>query len=352
MKKSKILIVPLTSGDLNRLKRCIYTIENQVQPDNHEIEYDIKIVVNTKDAEYANQVKCELGDRYHVEITYSDGTPGTGKNSVFDFFRKQKEKYDYLFQIDGDDFLYPSCFTQLSKFIDQGWDIVSFQSMDWMSTNFTDKMPYAPIIENKLWIYSWCDNEINLREIEAFKYVSDADFGTGGRIFTPGTSMFLGKNFLNHFPNTKHTNKIKLFEDYLFFLKLFHHHLKGDIKMCHTNNSYMYVYDKANETSISTHNCFYGQKELDILKGYCKQNDMMDKHPKKDLEFIRLGPVDFFEMPDKILWIKHVIEKFPVKLNSLDVGKQKQKQSVQYKALQMMLDRPIHNLNGNFGKGF
>lgn len=350
--KTKILIVPLTSGDLSRLKRCIYTIENQVQPENHEIEFDIKIVVNTKNLDYIEEVKKELSDKYHVEITLSDGTPGTGKNSVFDFFRKQKTKYDYLFQIDGDDFLYPSCFTQLAKFIEQKWDVVSFQSMDWMSTVFTDKMPYAPIIDNKLWIYSWCSNEINLREIAAFKYVSDDEFGTGGRIFTPGTSMFLSGNFLRLHPNTRHTNKIKLFEDYLFFLKLFNHHLKGDIKMCHTNNSFMYVYDKANDTSISTHNCFYGQQELDILKGYCKQNNMMDKHPKKDLEFIRLGDVDFFEMPDKILWIKHVIEKFPCKLNSLDISKEKQKNQAKQQALQMMINRPIQGMHGNFGKGF
>lgn len=333
MYKAKLLIVPLTSGDIVRLRRCIYTIERLIPVDESDIkiDYDVKIVVNTQSKEYEQQVIDEFGEKYHVEITQSDGTPGTGKNSVFDFFRSQKTRYDYLFQVDGDDMLYPTALHQVAKYFKAGWDVVSFQSMDWLSTNYTDQMSHSAIIPNKLWLYSWCDHEVNIRDIPAFEYVTDEGFGTkGGRIFTPGTSMILSRKTLKNHPDVRHTNEIKLFEDYLYFLKLFNLHIKGKIKMCSVNNSYIYIYDRTNENSISTKNCFYGKKELDILVGFCKKNDMMDTHPNRDMEFVRTGTLDFAERRDKIFWIRHLIAKFPsIKMNSVDLGKKKKNSQAQ-----------------------
>ena len=347
MNKVKLLFVPLTSGDIHRLRRCIYSLESliPVNEDDIKIEYDIKIVVNTKDKDYENLVTEEFSGKYHVEITESDGTPGTGKNAVFDFFRKQKKRYDYLFQIDGDDMLYPCALGQVSKYFLAGWDVVSFQSMDWISTNYTTQMSHSPIIPEKLWLYSWCDQEVNLREIQAFEYVTDKDFGKkGGRIFTPGTSMILSRKMLKNHPDVRHTNKIKLFEDYLYFLKLFNLHVKGHIRMCSVNNSYIYIYDRTNENSVSTQNCYYGQKELGMLTGFCKDNNIMDKHPTRDMEFIRTGTLKWVERKDKIFWIRHLISKFPdIKMNSADLTKKKETSHAQMKNLVSAMNRVKDN---------
>jgi len=349
MFKVKLLVVPLTSGDLTRLKRCVYTVENQipVREKDIQIDYDIKIVVNTKNQEYIQEVMDEFGDRYHVEVTESDGTPGTGKNSVFDFFRSQKKNYDYLFQIDGDDCIYPTAMHELSRYFKEAWDVVSFQSMDWISTNKSDNsMPFCDVIPGKLWVYSWLDNQINLRTIPAFKYVNDEGFGKeGGRIFTPGTSMVLSRKFLKNHPDTRHTNKIKLFEDYYFFLQLFNLHLKKKIRMCHVNNSFIYLYDRTNENSVSTHNCFYNNTEISLLLGYAKENDMMDSHPKDDLPFIQSERLDFSENKDKIHWIRHLVSKFPVPMKSLDLEKMKKEQMTRMNAI-MMTQNPANRLAG------
>lgn len=321
----KLLIVPLTSGDLNRLKRCVYSVERQVIQDSAHatFEVDIKIVVNTKTPGYYDQVCREFEDRYEVIETPSDGTPGTGKNSVFEVFRKSKVKYDYLFQIDGDDFLYPTALTMISRPLAKGYDVVSFQSMDWFSTEFTEGMSHAKIDHN-LWLYSWCENELNLREIGKFVYVTDKDFGTGGRIFTPGTSMLLSRKFLCKFRQVVHTNEISLFEDYLFFLKLFRLHCHKKIKMCHLNNSFIYVYDRANESSVSTLNSFYGAREMEILKGYVKDHKLEKFHPAKDLPFEVLGKPDPLKLEDKIDWVAHCVRKFPVKLKTLSAEEKQQ----------------------------
>lgn len=343
MFKAKLLIVPLTSGDIHRLDRCLYTIENliPVQENDIEISYDIKIVVNTKDESYAKLVQETYGDRYEIEITESDGTPGTGKNSVFDYFRKQKKRYDYLFQVDGDDMLYPTALIQLSKYFKDGWDVVSFQSMDWLSTNFTKQMSHAPVIPDKLWLYSWCDQEINIRQIAAFEYVTDDGFGTkGGRIFTPGTSMVLSRKMLKNHADVRHTNEIKLFEDYLYFLKLFNLHIKEKIRMCSVNNSYIYIYDRTNENSISTNNCYYGKKELGLLRGFCEENKIMDKHPKTDMPFIRIGKPNHADRKDKIFWIRHLISRYPaIKMHSLDHNKQKKMSQEQMNNIMNAMNR-------------
>lgn len=337
-KKIKLLVAILTSSDIGRLRRCIDSVEGQIK--NVPIEFDIKIVVNTLNPEYEKAVQDALADQYPIEITKSDGTPGTGKNAVFDFFRKQRKKYDYLFQIDGDDMLYPTAFYQLNEYFQDEWDVVSFQSMDWISTNYTKSMPHAPIIPDRLWLYSWCQEERNLREIPSFVYVTDPEFATkGGKIFTPGTSMVLSRKMLMNHADVRHTNEIKLFEDYLYFLKLFNLHVKGDIKMCHINNSYIYIYDRTNEDSISTHNCYYGKKELNLLLDFCKNNDIIDKHPLRDLEFVRIGKPDFLEDKDKIFWIRRLISKYPVKMHSSSADMKKQEAAARMNSLMNDLNR-------------
>lgn len=325
-KRIKLLLVHLTSGDVDRLERGIEASEKLFTTEdlNVVIDYTIQIVVNTKTEGYFEEVVKRLGDRVGtIARTDSDGTPGTGKNSVFKHFRKCKTKYDYLFQVDGDDFLYPCALRQLSRLLDKTdmADVVSFQSMDWLSTNFTDQMSYVPIIDKKLWLYSWCHAEPNLREIPAFVYVTEPEFGKSGRIFTPGTSMILSRKFLVNHRNVVHTNEISLFEDYLYYLKLFKLHLDEKIKMVHTNNSYFYVYDKANENSVSTKNCYYSEKEIGLLTGYVKDYNMMDKHPRDDLEFIILGEPEEFSLEDKVIFTKKMFDTYKVNIQSLVLPK-------------------------------
>lgn len=337
MYKVKLLVVALTTSDINRLKRCLYSIQHQipVREAGIEIVPDIHVIVNTQNKTYASEVQQELGHEYPVTVTVSDGTPGTGKNSVFDYFRSLGKKYDYLFQVDGDDILYPTAFQELARFFAEHWDVVSFQSMDWLSTNRAENMNHIALKDN-VWLHTWGDQQVNLREIAQFKYATDPDFGkTGERIFTPGTSMVLSGKFLRKYPHIRHTNQIKLFEDYYFYLHLFALHCKGEIKMCHINNSYIYMYDRTNENSVSTSNCFYGKLEISMIQGVLDKYQIWDKHPKVDLPFITRPPLDFADRRDRIHWVRFLLDKYPTQMKSLDLEKLKKDQMERMQAIAM-----------------
>ena len=67
---------------------------------------DLTIVLNSTNWEFVEQAEawCQAeGIDYHV--TESDGTPATGKNSVFDLFLASDN--DYMVLVDGDDFITP-----------------------------------------------------------------------------------------------------------------------------------------------------------------------------------------------------------------------------------------------------
>ena len=99
-----VLLAILTTSGLGYLRRAIFSAQKQ-EPGG--VDYDVVVVVNTLNEEYAAAAKAvcaELG----VECvrTPSDGTCATGKQSVYDLFLRRD--HDYVTQLDGDDWLYPT----------------------------------------------------------------------------------------------------------------------------------------------------------------------------------------------------------------------------------------------------
>ena len=97
------------------------SIKNQIE---HNIDYNIFIVVNSEDNTYYNCV-CNIFNNEKVKIiqTESNGKPGKGHNSLINIF-KNNQIYDYLLTIDGDDFLYPYGLHQLEKIMSYNPDII------------------------------------------------------------------------------------------------------------------------------------------------------------------------------------------------------------------------------------
>jgi len=64
------------------------------------------VVINTLDKEYEKSVQAWcFSEQINCVATESNGRPGKGKNAVLDHFLDSD--YDYMVQIDGDDFLQP-----------------------------------------------------------------------------------------------------------------------------------------------------------------------------------------------------------------------------------------------------
>ena len=109
---SKFVLFILTSSNENLLK---VTYNSAINQKDHNLNYNIIIVVNTLDVTYYKKVKEEFKN-INVEIiqTYSNGKPGMGHNSCIELFKIRKQ-YEYMLLLDGDDFLYPYALNQLSK---------------------------------------------------------------------------------------------------------------------------------------------------------------------------------------------------------------------------------------------
>ena len=67
---------------------------------------DLHIVINSLDGDYVNTaIDYCVSANIEYSVTVSDGTPATGKNSVFDIFKAST--HDHMVLVDGDDFITP-----------------------------------------------------------------------------------------------------------------------------------------------------------------------------------------------------------------------------------------------------
>jgi len=108
----KILISVLVSSDVPRAVRCI---KSCLQQREHNLDFEICVVINTLDKVFEKEM-IEYCKHLEVayEVTKSDGTPSTGKNSVFDVF-DVRTNFTHLVQIDGDDFFYPTFLKHIER---------------------------------------------------------------------------------------------------------------------------------------------------------------------------------------------------------------------------------------------
>lgn len=93
----------LTSNDIPKLARLVKSVNNVIKIS--PIEWEVVIVVNSIHEGYYENV-CSLNLPFRVVNTESNGKPGRGKNACLDVFLESD--CDFVSQIDGDDFLYPS----------------------------------------------------------------------------------------------------------------------------------------------------------------------------------------------------------------------------------------------------
>ena len=102
---TRVLLTILTHHDLPRLERAVTSAKRQRRA--RSIAVESLVVVNTLDGRYEKAVR-EACARWGVKAlaTDSNGKPGRGKNACLDAFLSSDA--EYLYQLDGDDFLYPT----------------------------------------------------------------------------------------------------------------------------------------------------------------------------------------------------------------------------------------------------
>ena len=102
----KPLVLILTSHDTQGVHRALSTLPTDAPR---------AIVVNSQDTEYSELIQ-KLFPGENIVVTHSNGTPGQGKQSCVDYFLLTN--HEYYIHIDGDDFLYPGAYEELSTWPD------------------------------------------------------------------------------------------------------------------------------------------------------------------------------------------------------------------------------------------
>lgn len=108
----KLLTTLLTSNDIPKLVRLVKSAQGVVKIS--PIEWEVVVVVNSIHEGYYEDV-CALNLPFRVVNTESNGKPGMGKNACLEVFLESDA--DYVSQMDGDDFLYPSYLQSLYNHI-------------------------------------------------------------------------------------------------------------------------------------------------------------------------------------------------------------------------------------------
>ena len=268
----KFVFFILTSSNQKLLKVCYNTVLNQK---NHNIDYDIIIVVNSLNKNYYNDVKNEFLN-HNVEIvqTESNGKPGMGHNSLINIFKNRKI-YDYMFMIDGDDFVYPYALHQINKCFNkqQNIDMLVLKSTDKLKYHNSDNIDLFNIylnhnfyIESKIYVdyklYPWNSEHMNLSNM--YK----------NSLCTPIRLFLLSRKVLDFIDESLFHEECDLYDDYLLFLNFIKLSQNNQLNTYIIPGKYIYIYNNINnnsQTNISDNNdlVYYNQLKEKFLP-YCK----------------------------------------------------------------------------------
>lgn len=253
----KLLTAILTSEDLPRLERCIKSLMQS--------EPDCLVVCNSTNSQF--QIDAEkLCAKFPVKFvnTESNGKLGKGKNAVLEQFIKTD--YDYLFQVDGDDFVYPGAIKKVNDIINKHdfdvlaltesevWDGTDLHRInEWITTDkFRDKI-------NK--ILATFDPENLMKAVQNCKI---------------GEEITDDKSGLHRVIvwSKKAATKFRFDENLMVadspgYLDLKLMHLREEIKLELTNAKSIYIYDQTIQTAISSYDLL-----MDVAKYVWNQEDL------------------------------------------------------------------------------
>ena len=228
-------------------------------------EPDCLVVCNSTNSQF--QIDAEkLCAKFPVKFvnTESNGKLGKGKNAVLEQFIKTD--YDYLFQVDGDDFVYPGAIKKVNDIINRHdfdvlaltesevWDGTDLHRInEWITTDkFRDKI-------NK--ILATFDPENLMKAVQNCKI---------------GEEITDDKSGLHRVIvwSKKAATKFRFDENLMVadspgYLDLKLMHLREEIKLELTNAKSIYIYDQTIQTAISSYDLL-----MDVAKYVWNQEDL------------------------------------------------------------------------------
>lgn len=261
----KILVIILTSCQLEFLKLCFQSILNQK---NTILDYDIVININTLDEKFYNiTVKhFENIEDHNLKIirTISNGRPGKGHNSCVEYFRKNP-MYDYMFMIDGDDFFYPYAFYRIEHILQFNPTIVNLCGHDSIEISYSgfnkDINNTNPQVFYNFGV-KLCRVYPNTALNSTYKSIHMSNSNpfieglgntkNGSKNGTPSRSICFGKNIFNIIDKyvTLYDENMYIYDDFKMFLISFEE-MYNKQEVFFIYDEHIYLYNKCNMRSVS-----------------------------------------------------------------------------------------------------
>lgn len=279
---SKLLLGILTSSKIELLRESYRTAVEQEKL--KKLKYDIYIIVNTTNDDYYYKVMKEFKN-VNIVRTNSNGKPGMGHNSVINFFKYKKE-YDYLFMLDGDDFLYSKALQIIENYIyNYNIDLLLLMYHDSLTYNINAiNIPHIVINNN-------CYLQYNFNSITDKQWLKDKGYNPFKypiyKLNTLGRIILFSRKSLEY--NIKYDNNCFLYDDFYPTMQCMELAYKN-MNVFRTSNSNIYIYNMMNENSQTNNFKDNMKKEHDEL--HFRKNIMNKFNIIKDWDLTRIKKID------------------------------------------------------------
>lgn len=250
----RLMVCILTSSKLEYFRESLRSVRRQ-QPAN--IAWDLFIVVNTLNEDYYETILREFPNE-NIVRTQSNGRSGRGHNSVLDFFQ-QREEYDYLFMLDGDDFLYPSALRHVGSYIQSDRpEVLMLMYHDSLADMVRDKKaPHFLIGNSCYWFYNFKATCLKAwfkqKGVNPFK-------NPIYKLNTMGRLILFSRESLKY--GIRYDENCLLYDDYYPSMQVLELAYAGK-NVVRTDDSLIYLYNRINDTS-QTKRFFSNQKLLEV----------------------------------------------------------------------------------------
>ena len=306
MTNLKMMVCILTSSKLDYFKESLKSVKNQQKI--YGIDWDIFIIVNTINDDYYYKLLDEYPEE-NIVRTVSNGKPGKGHNSVLDFFKK-KDNYDYLFMLDGDDFLYPSALRHIESYIaSNNPEILMLMYHDTLSYILQAKNTPHMVINNKVYLLyniikpdseSWHTAKgINPFQNPIFQ------MNTMGRL------ILFSRESIKY--NIRYDEECSLYDDFYPAMQVLElAYLNKNI--IRTDDSDIYVYNALNESSATKSMCTKEFEKDNIIfqKSIKNKFDIIKDWNLKKILYRRIPNDPHFTFEDKYKFITKIVKNLTI----------------------------------------
>ena len=286
MLNKKFLITILSSSNAELLKLSYSSIISQI---NHNLDYTIVLIINSLNSNYINDVKTEFVNHdINIIETESNGKPGKGHNSCLNYFYNNKI-YDYLIMFDGDDLVYPTFLSQISKAFEyeNNLDILSIYGNDSLRTqddscasdihiinNFYLRMGHflPKTFHNSDWLFNPFKSNIKKNGVITIIRI-----------------ILFSRNFIDLNHNILfYSEKCYILDDYIAYLNYIDNTLNKNMNTLIINSDGLYLYNNLNNNSVSIKYKEKFDSDYNTILEYYDEFKHLDKQLGKEWDLSKL----------------------------------------------------------------